>query len=89
MVKNILILIVVSLLLMYVLHDADKRYEVDQKVIAASDSVRSRNIIDSLNNEIFILQTINGRYEMALEYLKEQDSVSAKIVFDYMNNQTE
>ena len=45
--------------------------------------------VDSLQTEIFILQTEIGRYELGVEYLKEEDSVAAKKLQDYINNQTE
>lgn len=44
---------------------------------------------DSLQAEMFNLQTINGRYELSLEHLKEINPKAAKQFEDYLNNQTE
>jgi len=45
--------------------------------------------VDSLNDEIFNLQSINGRYELSLDHLKEVNPKAAKQFEDYMNNETE
>jgi predicted P-loop ATPase len=44
---------------------------------------------DSLQTELFILQTQNNRYEMAMNYLYEIDSTSAIQFEEYLNNETE
>jgi hypothetical protein len=44
---------------------------------------------DSLQTELFILQTQNNRYEMAMSYLYEIDSTSAIQFEEYLNNETE
>lgn len=46
-------------------------------------------ITDSLQNEVFILQTQNGRYEMGMEYLYEIDPKRGKDFEEYINNNTE
>ncbi len=45
--------------------------------------------VDSLQNEIFILQTEVGRYEMAAELLKEEDSVAGNKLQVILNKETE
>jgi hypothetical protein len=45
--------------------------------------------VDSLNDEIFNLQSLNGRYELSLEHLKEVNPKVAKDFEDYMSHETE
>ena len=47
------------------------------------------NIVDSLNDEIFNLQSMNGRYELSLQYLEEVNPKAAKQFNDYLTNETE
>lgn len=54
---------------------------------AAVDSLQST--IDSLNSEVFILQTQNGRYELSLEHLYEVNPKAGKQFDKYLNNETE
>jgi len=56
-------------------------------VPAAVDSLQST--IDSLNSEVFILQTQNGRYELSLEHLYEVNPKGAKQFDDYLQHETE
>ena len=49
----------------------------------------AQNIVDSLQDEIFNLQTINGRYEIALETLKEKDHKAAEKFQKILDNETE
>ena len=51
------------------------------------DSLQST--IDSLNSEVFILQTQNGRYELSLEHLYEVNPKAGKQFDEYLNNKTE
>jgi hypothetical protein len=44
---------------------------------------------DSLQAELFILQTEVGRYEMAAELLKEEDSVAGNKLQVILNKETE
>ena len=53
------------------------------------NQVGAQNIVDSLQDEIFNLQTINGRYEMALEGLKEKDPKAADKFQKILDNETE
>lgn len=53
------------------------------------DQIGAQNIVDSLQDEIFNLQSINGRYEMALETLKEKDHKAADKFEKILNNETE
>lgn len=51
--------------------------------------VSTNNIQDSLEAEIFNLQTINGRYELSLEHLYEVNPKAGKQFQDYMEHETE
>jgi len=53
----------------------------------AVDSLQ--NIVDSLNSEVFILQTQNGRYELSLEHLYEVNPNAGKQFATFMENETE
>ena len=48
-----------------------------------------QTIIDSLNGEVFILQTQIGRYELSLEHLYEVNPKAAKEFTEFMENETE
>jgi hypothetical protein len=56
-------------------------------VPAAVDSLQST--IDSLNSEVFILQTQNGRYELSLEHLYEVNPTAGKEFTNFMEHETE
>jgi hypothetical protein len=56
-------------------------------VPAAVDSLQST--IDSLNSEMFILQTQNGRYELSLEHLYEVNPTAGKEFTNFMEHETE
>jgi hypothetical protein len=51
------------------------------------DSLQNR--CDSLNDELFILQTQNGRYELSLEYLYEINPKAGKEFQNFMEHETE
>jgi hypothetical protein len=53
----------------------------------AVDSLQ--NIIDSLNSEVFILQTQIGRYELSLEHLDEVNPKAGKEFQNFMEHETE
>jgi hypothetical protein len=48
-----------------------------------------QNVIDSLDNEIFVIKSINGRYELSLEHLYEVNPKVGKQFTEYMENETE
>ena len=56
-------------------------------VPAVVDSLQST--IDSLNSEVFILQTQNGRYELSLEHLYEVNPNAGKEFTNFMEQETE
>mgnify|MGYP007086146386 FL=1 len=56
-------------------------------VPAAVDSLQST--IDSLNSEVFILQTQIGRYELSLEHLDEVNPKAGKQFTNFMEHETE
>lgn len=47
------------------------------------------NIVDSLNNEIFIFKTNQERYEIAIEMFKLENPTSYKKLENILNNKTE
>lgn len=47
------------------------------------------NIVDSLNDEIFNLQSMNGRYELSIQHLEEVNPKAAKQFNDYLSHETE
>jgi len=54
--------------------------------LAGSDN---QNIVDSLQEELFMLQTQNGRYELSLEHLYEVNPKAGKQFTTFMENETE
>ncbi len=61
-----------------------KELSLDSKSI---DSLTT--ITDSLQNEVFILQTQNGRYEMGMQYLYETNPKVGREFEEYINNEAE
>jgi hypothetical protein len=51
--------------------------------------IKKANTIDSLNDEIFNLQSMNGRYELSLQHLEEVNPKAAKQFNDYLSHETE
>ena len=49
----------------------------------------NQNVTDSLQEEIFMLQSQNGRYELSLEHLYEVNPKAGKEFQDYMEHETE
>ena len=49
----------------------------------------SQNIVDSLQEELFMLQTQNGRYELSLEHLYEVNPKAGKEFQNFMEHETE
>ena len=68
--------------------DEYKKGGVDMQPVVGGD-IQKANTIDSLNDEIFNLQSLNGRYELSLEHLKEVNPKVAKDFEDYMSHETE
>jgi hypothetical protein len=63
--------------------------KIVEKIAPLDGDVKITNEIDSLQTELFLLQTTNGRYIMALEYLYDVNPKAAKQFDEYLNNQTE
>ena len=49
----------------------------------------NQNIVDSLQEELFMLQTQNGRYELSLEHLYEVNPKAGKEFTNFMEQETE
>jgi hypothetical protein len=65
--------------------DSLKKQTPIQNVVGSG----SQNIVDSLQEEIFMLQTQNGRYELSLEHLYEVNPNAGKQFTNFMENETE
>jgi hypothetical protein len=62
----------------------------EQKIeVVVGGDIEKANLIDSLNDELFILQTQNGRYELSLEHLYEINPKAAKEFTNFMEHETE
>ena len=66
--------------------EALTKHMVDSHTMVGSDS---QNIVDSLQEELFMLQTQNGRYELSLEHLYEVNPNAGKQFTNFMENETE
>jgi hypothetical protein len=60
-----------------------------QKQIEPVVGNNNQNIVDSLQEELFMLQTQNGRYELSLEHLYEVNPKAGKEFQNFMENETE
>ena len=49
----------------------------------------NQKIVDSLQEELFMLQTQNGRYELSLEHLYEVNPKAGKEFTNFMEHETE
>lgn len=82
-IRSILGLASVALLLVTI-------YEQNQAVNTLKDNtVALKKQVDSLNTEMFSLQSTNGRYELSVDHLKEINPKAGKQFEDYLNNETE
>jgi hypothetical protein len=64
--------------------DSLKKQTPIQNVVGSN-----QNIVDSLQEELFMLQTQNGRYELSLEHLYEVNPNAGKEFTNFMENETE
>jgi len=53
------------------------------------DNNQKREVIDSLQNELFIKQSEVGRYELTLEHLKEVNPKAGAEFEHYLSHETE
>jgi hypothetical protein len=60
-----------------------------QKQIEPVVGNNNQNIVDSLQEELFMLQTQNGRYELSLEHLYEVNPNAGKEFQNFMEHETE
>jgi hypothetical protein len=66
------------------------KLRAEQKIeVVVGGDIEKANTMDSLMNELFILQTQNGRYELSLEHLYEVNPKAGKEFTDFMENETE
>jgi hypothetical protein len=66
--------------------DGLTKHMVDSHTMGGGNN---QNIVDSLQEELFLLQTQNGRYELSLQHLEEVNPKAAKQFNDYLTNETE
>ena len=64
--------------------DSLKKQTPIQNVVGSN-----QNIVDSLQEELFMLQTQNGRYELSLEHLYEVNPKAGKQFTTFMEQETE
>jgi hypothetical protein len=64
------------------------RAEQKIEVIVGGD-IQKAELIDSLENELFVAETINTRYEIALELLKEENPKAAEAYELILTTKTE
>jgi hypothetical protein len=66
------------------------KLRAEQKIeVHVGGNNEKANLIDSLNDELFILQTQNGKYELSLEHLYEINPKAGKEFTEFMENETE
>jgi hypothetical protein len=65
--------------------DSLKKQTPIQNVVGSNN----QNIVDSLQEELFLLQTQNGKYELSLEHLYEVNPNAGKQFTTFMENETE
>ena len=66
------------------------KLRAEQKIeVVVGGDIEKANLIDSLNEEIFILHTQNGRYELSLQHLYEINPKAGKEFEDFMEHETE
>jgi hypothetical protein len=67
---------------------AKLRAEQKMEVVVGGD-IQKAELIDSLQNELFVIQTVNARYEIALELLKEENPKAAEAYELILTTKTE
>jgi hypothetical protein len=81
---------VAVLILCYLQQKELAKLRAEQKIeVHVGGDNEKVNIIDSLKDELFILQTQNGKYELSLEHLYEINPKAGKEFSDYMEHETE
>jgi hypothetical protein len=63
--------------------------ELKQQQFIQGGDIQKAEVIDSLQTELFNVQSINGRYELSLQHLYEVNPSAAKEFDDYLNHETE
>jgi hypothetical protein len=78
------------LILCYFQQKELSKLRAEQKIeVHVGGDNEKANLIDSLNDELFILQTQNGKYELSLEHLYEINPKAGKEFTEFMENETE
>ena len=78
------------LILCYFQQKELSKLRAEQKIeVHVGGDNEKANLIDSLNDELFILQTQNGKYELSLEHLYEINPKAGKEFAEFMEHETE
>jgi hypothetical protein len=78
------------LILCYFQQKELSKLRAEQKIeVHVGGDNEKANLIDSLNDELFILQTQNGKYELSLEHLYEVNPKAGKQFTEFMEHETE
>ncbi len=78
------------LILCYFQQKELSKLRAEQKIeVHVGGNNEKANLIDSLNDELFILQTQNGKYELSLEHLYEINPKAGKEFAEFMEHETE
>jgi len=88
-IKNAITLLVVVIILIGIMTHISNIIQEETKQSDYGYEHPHLMTIDSLNKEIFIIQSQLGKYEITLELLKEQDIKAADKFENIFSNQTE
>jgi hypothetical protein len=88
-VRNALILFFSMIVLLFVMSYISEKIKDASKTTNYDLEQNHLKTIDSLNDQVFILQSELGRYVVALEVLKEEDIASAQKFEKVLNSKTE
>ena len=78
------------LILCYFQQKELSKLRAEQKIeVHVGGDTEKANLIDSLNDELFMSKVQNGKYELSLEHLYEINPKAGKEFSDYMENETE
>ncbi len=78
------------LILCYFQQKELSKLRAEQKIeVHVGGDTEKANLIDSLNDELFMSKVQNGKYELSLEHLYEINPKAGKEFTEFMENETE
>lgn len=78
------------LILCYFQQKELSKLRAEQKIeVHVGGDNEKANLIDSLNDELFMSKVQNGKYELSLEHLYEINPKAGKEFTEFMENETE